>query len=131
MYLDISNSNIYYLLSLQSWLFAMHYTERAMSSSLWVNFFSYGQLSFIKWSVIIMFATVIITFYSITMYSFPGYYDKNSSMVDFYNWFYNTLIKLAKITDYICLSLNFLSIVITIFAVIKILKITSTLSLTN
>ena len=65
------------------------------------------------------------------MISFPGFYDNNGSMVNYYNWFDNINLKFATLLDYIWLSLNFLSLVITIFAVYKILKITSTLGLTN
>ena len=112
----------------------MHYTERAMSSSLWVNLFTYGQISFIKWFVIIMYSVAIITLYLILMISFPGYYDSDKTMQSYYNyknWLDNTYFEIVPITDYIWLSLNLLSTLITIFAVIKIFKITATLRLTN
>ena len=112
----------------------MHYTERAMSSSLWVNLFTYDQISFIKWSVIIMYSVAMITFYLILMISFPGYFDNDKTMQSYYNynyWLDNTYYKIVPITDYIWLSINLLSTLITIFAVIKIFKITATLRLTN
>ena len=112
----------------------MHYTARAMSSSLWVNLFTYGQISFIKWFVIIMYSVAIITFYLILMISFPGYYDRDKTMQSYYkykNWLDNTYYKIAPISDYIWLSINLLSTLITIFAVIKIFKITASLRLTN
>ena len=65
------------------------------------------------------------------MLSFPGWYDTNGSMSNEVEWNNTTFLDLITITDYMWLSLNFLSTVITIFAIIKILKITSTLSLTN
>ena len=71
----------------------MHYTESAMSSSLWVNLFTYDQISFIKWSVIIMYLVAMITFYLILMISFPGYYDSDKTMqsnYDYKNWLENT-----------------------------------------
>ena len=112
----------------------MHYTERAMSNSLWVNLFTYDQISFIKWSVIIMYSVAMITLYLILMISFPGYFDSEKTMQSYYyykNWLDNTYYKIVPITDYIWLSINLLSTLITIFVVIKIIKITETLRLTN
>ena len=109
----------------------MHYTERAMSSSLWVNYFSYEQIGFIKWSVLILYALAMITIYLLDMIEFPGFYDNSGSMVNFNSWFNNNYYRLNRITDYLWLPLNFSSTIITFLAVKKILKITSTLSLTN
>ena len=68
------------------------------------------------------------------MISFSGYFDNDKTMQSYYyykNWLDNTYYKIVPITDYIWLSINLLSTLITIFAVIKIFKITATLRLTN
>ena len=106
----------------------MHYTERAMSSSLWVNFFSYIQISFIKWSVLIMYLIAMVTLYCLTILSFPGWFYNYESMININNWFATTYRTFNIFADSIWLPLNFSSTIITIIAVKKILKITKTLS---
>ena len=64
---------LYFLGTLQTWIFAMQYWNSATSCSLTTTLISAQTISLIKWSGIILYTSVLLAMYIWSLVTFPEY----------------------------------------------------------
>ena len=125
--------NILYFIStgLQGWVFAMRYLKSAVECSLTKTCLTTKCVKYTGWGVGLGYATVITVLFVWVMISFPGLYDSNGSVDQFYDWYYGLFLNLNLYVSSIWSILTIISTVTSIYAICKIFAINRELSLTN
>ena len=107
----------YWLLSLQTWIFAIKYLTSAMNSSLNVPLcLTHTRIHLTFWFVTAFYILTLIILIIVLLISFPGYLY-NNSVERYLAWYETTCEKILNITVALWLLLNLVSIGISIFAV--------------
>lgn len=110
----------YYLVNLQSWIFAMRYLESAVNCTLNREqpLLSNIKIQVIRWSVLGGYTIGIVVLGLLLMLEFPGYVQ-DDSMKNYDNWLYTQYKYIRMISKALWLSLIVLSTCVSVYAIAK------------
>jgi hypothetical protein len=84
-YVSMAGNYFYYLMALQTWMFAIRYLESALNCSQ-KPALNYDQIQFLKWTIIILYSGIILSFCICMLVLYPGYLEDGST-ADYHEWY--------------------------------------------
>jgi hypothetical protein len=116
----------WYLLYLQSWIFAMKYLTSAVKS-MSKMYFSYQAVNTLKWIGIGLYVFTMVTMYLKDVCSYPGLDDLNAYIL----WSSTTASTILRATHWIWLLLNIINTFVTLTSIVILFRQISKLSMNS
>lgn len=114
-YLRFTNYYVYFLLSLQPWIFSMQYLRSAVRRSFTQSCLTLRKVIWLLWGGILLYTAFMLAQYTRILILFPGYVN-NDSMDEYNLWYSTTRVQIYYESTGVFFLMNVLSTCVTITA---------------